>query len=178
MILFAEYELNQGLQANLLLLVITIFLAIQFFNSPYYTSALNRLNEHTWFLIVLYIFQQVLIRSAISDGRQEGTQDSLLGSLTGRELPDEYREITRSNAFSSDEELMEVIVVVPLVILFIISDLYFLWHLWIQFLAYLLESNKNSKLFNFFSCNCISQARFRKKYMIDYEGKDDENDQI
>ena len=83
-------EINEGMQANLLFLVISIFLAIHYFNSPYYKRSLNKLNLAAMSVLTLFSFSRVLIRSSELGGSNETESVSndeesvsLLGSFTG-----------------------------------------------------------------------------------------------
>ena len=181
-------DLNEGLQANLLMLVCVIFLAIQFFNYPYYRDELNQLNISVIALIVIYSFSRVLIRSAVgaepsSDGADLAEFDTgelldepqLKGSISGRDLPEEYKGITRSAFFRSDASNMESFIIYPLILLFILSDLLFAWHIMIQFYWWTLESRRG-QLFRYLTCMMISAEKFRKKYMQDTLDKDYHDD--
>lgn len=130
--------LNQGLQANLVLIINIISLFIHFFGSPYYKPSLNVLNWGIRSLILFFILTRVLVRSA-SNGEASVKYDEYLGSYTGLPVAEEFIIISRSKAFGSDAAIIEVGILVPIMLYMTYNDFQFIsnfviqiFSLWIQ----------------------------------------------
>ena len=130
--------LNQGLQANLVLIFTIISFFIHFFGSPYYKPLLNTLNSGVRSVILFFILTRVLVRSA-ANGEARIKYDEYLGSYTGLPVAEEFIIISRSKAFMSDAALIEVVILVPIMLYFTFNDFQFLsnfiiqiFSLWIQ----------------------------------------------
>ena len=76
-------EMNQGLQANLLLLVILSFVAIHYFNAPYYKRSLNTLNIIAMGSLALFSFSRVLIRSSMLESGDNNDDNESIVNLLG-----------------------------------------------------------------------------------------------
>ena len=130
--------LNQGLQANLVLLFNIASFFIHFFGSPYYKPSLNVLNYGIRSLILIFILSRVLVRSA-ANGEASIKYDEYLGSYTGLPVAEEFITISRSKAFGNDAAIIEVVILVPIMLYMTYNDLQFIssfliqiFSLWIQ----------------------------------------------
>ena len=126
-------------------------------------------------LIFVYSFSRVVVRSTSLDGSQTGPVKELV-SIEGEELPEVFRTISRSPVFSSsDNYLIQIAMLVPVLLFYTVIDLYFLQQACIYILCSIVQSRRLG-LFSRLTCNMIRVADFRQKYMLEENEKDEVGD--
>lgn len=95
-------DMSQALQSILVFILTLFFTTLQVANKDiYYRKELNSLNLQVWAVVSLYNFSKVVIRSTELDQAAESVSE--LTGVTGVSLGDDFKEITRSNAFAGGE---------------------------------------------------------------------------